>query len=337
MPELRQNPATRFWVVIAKERSRRPHNFIQVKPAMSTESYLAACPFCEDNEHLTPPETLAYRRGGQANGPGWWVRTIPNKFAAFVSEGDLERQHDGANFFHRMDAVGHHEVIIESNKHNEHIFLMDDWHVQEVILAYLERYQMLHIDPRCKFIIIFKNHGLSAGTSLEHPHSQLVATPIVPTDIRIRFDRAAYYYDDTGKCVYCDIIREEKQSGERVILETDKFIAVHPFASQVPFETWIMPKEHSASFGLITMEDAKAFAVILKIVLKKQYIGLHDPDFNYIIHTAPVKDEHEDYFHWHLQIRPRLTTAAGFEMGTGIYINTAIPEETAQFMRSVQV
>ncbi len=337
MPELRQNPVTRFWVVMAKERSRRPYDFIQQKLPMSREPYLPECPFCEGNEHLTPVETLAYRKGGRANGPGWWVRAVPNKFAAFIPEGDLERQPMGTNFFYSMDAVGRHEVIIDSNKHNEHIFLMDDWHVQELILAYVERYQMLHIDARFKFIITFKNHGLSAGTSLEHPHSQLVATPIVPADIRIRFDRAAYYYDDTGKCVYCDLIREEKSYGGRVVLETDKFIAIHPFASRVPFETWIMPKEHSASFGLITVEDAKAFALVLKTVLRKQYIGLNDPDFNYVIHTAPVKDEHEDYFHWHMQILPRLTTAAGFEMGTGIYINAAIPEETAPFMRSIQV
>lgn len=337
MPELRQNPVTRFWVVIAKERSRRPHDFVQKKLIPVDVPYVATCPFCEGNEQMTPPETLAYRKNGLSNGPGWWVRVVPNKFAAFIPEGEMDRERQGGNLFPRMDAVGHHEVIIETNRHNDNVLTMSDWQFEEVIVAYWQRYRMLHIDPRFKFIIIFKNYGLSAGTSLEHPHSQLVTTPIVPADIRIRFDRAAYYFDDTGRCVYCDLIEEEKSAGKRVIYETDKFIAIHPFASQVPFETWIMPKEHSASFGLISIEDAKTFALVLKTVLKKQYIGLNNPDYNYIIHTAPVKDEQEEYFHWHLQIMPRLTTAAGFEMGTGIYINTAIPEETAQFIRDIQI
>lgn len=337
MPELRQNPATRLWVVIATERARRPHDFIKTSPKAAQTAYLDTCPFCEGNEHLTPAELLAYRKNGSINGPGWWVRIVPNKFPAFIPEGSLERKNEDADLFQCMDAVGHHEVIIETGRHNEDIVSMNDWHVEEIILAYLERYRMLHIDPRFKFIIVFKNHGLSAGTSLEHPHSQLVATPIVPVDIRIRFDRAAYYYDDTGRCVYCDIIAEEKRIGKRVILETDEFIVIHPFASRAPFETWIMPKEHSASFGLISEENARAFARVLRTVLKKIYVGLQDPDYNYIIHTAPVKDEQEDYFHWHLQIMPRLTTAAGFEMGTGIYINTAIPEETADFMRKIKV
>jgi UDPglucose--hexose-1-phosphate uridylyltransferase len=212
---------------------------------------------------------------------------------------------------------------------------MEDKQVEEIVLAYRERYLRLREDARFKLIIIFRNHGRAAGTSLEHPHSQLVAMPIVPLTIRYRFEKAAIHYDDVGTCVYCDMLRESQAMRSRTVLETDRFIVFHPFASRAPFETWIVPKEHEASFGSVSTADAKEFAKVLKTVLGKFYRGLNNPDFNYIIHTAPIKDEHEDYFHWHLQILPRLMTPAGFELGTGMFINTALPEETAAFMRDV--
>jgi UDPglucose--hexose-1-phosphate uridylyltransferase len=234
-----------------------------------------------------------------------------------------------------MDGVGQHEVIIESPLHNQCIALMEDKQVEEILLAYRERYLTLREDPRVKLIIIFKNHGRAAGTSLEHPHSQLVATPIVPLTIRQRFEKAASHFDDDGTCVYCDILREGLRVPTRMIMETDRFVTFHPFASRAPFETWILPKEHHASFGSISMGDAKEFAWVLKTTLFKLYRGLNNPDYNYIIHTAPTKDEHEEYFHWHLQILPRLVTPAGFELGTGIFINAALPEETAEFIRNL--
>jgi UDPglucose--hexose-1-phosphate uridylyltransferase len=203
------------------------------------------------------------------------------------------------------------------------------------LLAYRERYLALREDPRFKLIIIFKNHGRGAGTSLEHPHSQLVATPIVPLNIRHRFEKAASHFDDNGTCVYCDLIREGLRVPTRLLQETERFVAFHPFASRAPFETWILPKEHHASFGSISMRDAKEFAGVLKTTLLQLYRGLNNPDYNYIIHTAPTKDEHEEYFHWHLQILPRLVTPAGFELGTGIFINTALPEQTAEFIRNL--
>ena len=234
-----------------------------------------------------------------------------------------------------MDGVGQHEVIVESPLHDQSIALMENKQVEEILLAYRERYLALREDPRFKLIIIFKNHGRGAGTSLEHPHSQLVATPIVPLNTRHRFEKAASHFDDYGTCVYCDIIGEGLRVRTRLLRETDRFVAFHPFASRAPFETWILPKEHQASFGSISMRDAKEFAGILKTTLFQLYRGLNNPDYNYIIHTAPTKDEHEEYFHWHLQILPRLVTPAGFELGTGIFINTALPEETAAFIRNL--
>jgi UDPglucose--hexose-1-phosphate uridylyltransferase len=334
MPELRQDPATKQWVIIARERAKRPHDFVRPVLPPPLPEYKEDCPFCPGNESMTPPETMAYRRGGLPNGPGWWVRTVPNKFSALVPAGSISRKEE-EGLFRKMDGVGQHEVIIESPQHNLFIPLMEDKQVEEVLLAYRERYLALREDPRFKLIIIFKNHGRGAGTSLEHPHSQLVATPIVPLNIRHRFEKAASHYDDDGTCVYCDILREGLRVRTRLIMETDRFVTFHPFASRAPFETWILPKEHQASFGSISTGDAKEFAGVLKTTLLKLYKGLSNPDFNYIIHTAPTKDEHEEYFHWHLQILPRLVTPAGFELGTGIFINTALPEETAAFIRNL--
>jgi len=334
MPELRQDPATKQWVIMARERAKRPHEFMKPSAPQPLPPYKPDCPFCPGNESMTPPETLAYRREGSANGPGWWVRAVPNRFPALVPEGNLSRREE-EGLFRKMDGVGQHEVIIETPQHNQCIALMGDKQVEEILLAYRERYLTLREDPRFKLIIIFKNHGQAAGTSLEHSHSQLVATPIVPLNIRHRFEKAASHFDDDGTCVYCDTVREGLRVRTRLIMETGRFVVFHPFASRAPFETWILPKEHQASFGSISMADAKEFARVLKTTLFKLYKGLNNPDYNYIIHTAPIKDEHEDYYHWHLQILPRLVTPAGFELGTGMFINTALPEETAGFIRSL--
>lgn len=334
MSEFRQDPVTKQWVIIATERAKRPHDFLRPAAQVALPPYKEDCPFCPGNESLTPPETLAYRSGGRANGPGWWVRAFPNKFSAVSPTGSLSRQEEGG-LFRKMDGVGQHEVIIESPVHNLPIPLMEDRQVEEVVLAYRERYLSLREDPRFKIIILFKNHGRAAGTSLEHPHSQLVAMPIVPLTIRYRFEKAAGHYDDSGTCVYCDVLQEALRLSKRTVMETDHFVVIHPFASRAPFETWIIPKEHQASFGSISLKTAKQFSKTLKIILGKFYRGLNNPDYNYIIHTAPIKDEHEDYFHWHLQILPRLVTPAGFELGTGMFINAALPEETSAFMRDI--
>jgi len=332
MPQLRQDPTTKEWVIIATERSKRPHDFKKAKPAIEKPSYKENCPFCPGNEHLTPHETLAYRKGGSPDGKGWWVRVIPNKFPALTPEGSLERKEE-KGFFRLMDGVGVHEVVIGTPIHNQLFPLMDEFQVSEVLLAYRERYLALREDPRIKLIIIFKNHGQAAGTSLEHTHSQIVGTAVVPSNIRTKLQVSARHYDDHGVCVYCEMIQEELTFEKRIIMDTDRFVVLHPFASRSPFETWILPKDHNASFGSITMDDSKQFAQVLKKTLLKIYSKLNDPDYNYVIHTAPVKDEAEDYYHWHLQIIPRLTTTAGFEMGSGMYINVSLPEETAQFMR----
>jgi UDPglucose--hexose-1-phosphate uridylyltransferase len=336
MPELRQDPATKQWVIIATERAKRPHDFMMPHTSIDLPAYQADCPFCPGNEKLTPPEDMAYRHGGKANSPDWWVRVVPNKFSALVPEGSLSRKvEDG--FFRKMDGVGKHEVIIETPKHNHCIPLMEIRQVEEVMLAYRDRYLALREDPRFKLILIFKNHGQRAGTSLEHPHSQLVAMHIVPLSIRYRFEQATHHFDDHGTCVYCDVLREGLRVPTRLIRETEGFAVFHPFASRAPFETWIIPKKHHASFASISVGETREFARVLQSTLRQLFQALNNPDYNYILHTAPIKDEHEDYFHWHLQILPRLVTPAGFELGSGVFINTALPEETAAFIRNVPV
>jgi UDPglucose--hexose-1-phosphate uridylyltransferase len=332
MPQLRQDPTTKEWVIIATERAKRPHEFRMDRPAVEKRSYEKGCPFCPGNENLTPHERLGYRSSGPADSKGWWLRVVPNKFSALTPEGSLQRREE-KRFFRMMDGVGIHEVVIESPVHNQVLPLMEDKQVEEVLLAYRERYLALREDPRIKLVIIFKNHGLAAGTSLDHPHSQLVGTSVVPSNIRKKLEEAARYYDDHGCCVYCDLVKEELSFEKRIVTDTERFVVLQPFASRFPFETWIIPKEHQASFGLISIEDSKRFARILKATLFKLYSKLNNPDYNYVIHTAPFKDEMEDYYHWHLQIIPRLTTPAGFEMGSGIFINVSYPEETTQFLR----
>lgn len=334
MPELRQDPTTREWVIIAKERSRRPRDFKITEVKEVLPSHVDSCPFCPGNESQTPPEVLVYRDSGGANSPGWRVRVTPNKYPALVHSGSIVREEEG-KLFRKMDGVGIHEIIIETPHHNAEIAFMKDKEVEEILYAYRERYNVLKKHPTVKLIMIFKNYGRSAGISLTHPHSQLVATPIVPVHIRRKFEVATSYYDDTGRCIICDIVRGELKNKARIVLDADRFVVFHPFASRSPFETWIAPKRHLSSFGNLPADDIPDLASVLKLTLLKIYKSLNNPDFNLVINTAPVDDENKNYYLWHLQIIPRLTTVAGFEIGSGIFINTSLPEETAEFMRNV--
>ncbi len=249
MPQLRQDPTTKEWVIIAAERAKRPDNFKKTKPVVEKPTYKKDCPFCPGNEHLTPHETLAYRKGGPADSKGWWIRVIPNKFPALSPEGSLVRTEE-KGFFRMMDGVGIHEVVIENPIHNQILPLMGDKQVEEVLLAYRERYLALRGDPRIKLIIIFKNHGEAAGTSLDHTHSQLVGTSVVPSNIRKKLEEAARYYDDHGRCVYCDSIQEELNFGKRIVMNTEKFVVLQPFASRVPLRNLGDPKRASGLFWI---------------------------------------------------------------------------------------
>ena len=332
MPELRQDPTTKEWIVMATERAKRPDQFRNQERAIAPLPAIS-CVLCPGNESQTPREVFAIRDSQAADAPGWRVRVVPNKFPAFMSTagGQLKRE----EMFVSAPAYGHHEVIVEGPDHGRHLGLMEDREIRDVLGAYKKRYEALRADSKVKLILLFRNHGRSAGTSLAHPHSQLVATPIIPLHIRQKYATAIQHYDDTGRCVYCELLEAELAAGKRVVLESACFAVVHPFASQVPFETWILPKGHNPSFGNVTSEQLDDLSDVIGKVLRAFNNGLGNPDYNLIVHSAPIEDEHKPYFLWHMEIRPRLTTVAGFELGTGIYINTALPEETAPYLKSL--
>jgi UDPglucose--hexose-1-phosphate uridylyltransferase len=328
LPELRKDPITGRWVVISTDRARRPSDFIRqpVPPATARP-----CPFCYGNEQKTPPEVLAYRAGGGANQPGWTVRVVPNKFPALGIEGELNRQGDG--MYDRMNGIGAHEVVIESPDHSLTMADMTDHQIEEVLRAFRDRVNDLKKDFRFRYIVLFKNHGEVAGATLEHPHSQLIALPVIPKRVKEEVDGAKVYYDFKERCVYCDILRQETSAGVRVVTETDRLMVLQPWAPRFPFETWIMPKRHESHFENTPDATLQNLAWVLRTTLRKIDKVLEHPPFNFIFHSAPLQENHMAHYHWHIEVIPKLTKVAGFEWGTGFYINPTPPEESAKFLR----
>ncbi len=341
MPELRENLATKRWVIIATERAKRPEDFIKKKEAPCAHPpYDPNCPFCEGNEEMSKEEILGYRKEGAGfGGKGWYVRVVPNKFPALIpsqsSEVEVKRSKSGIYLY--MEGVGKHEVVIENTAHNKTVATMTIEEVERIIKAYHDRYLALDWDPRYKLIIIFRNQGSLAGASQVHPHSQIVATAVVPHHIREAFYEAQRYFDELGKCVFCDMIKSEIREKERIILQNDKFIAFVPYAAMVPYEVWILPLAHATSFADLQPEDVRPLAQILQNILAKFYHSLNNPDYNYCIRSVPHYSACEPYYHWYVQILPRLTTVAGFEIGSGLNINIALPEESAKFLREFKI
>lgn len=336
MPELRKDIVTREWVVLAKERAKRPSDFRKGAIIHQIQEHDDHCPFCYGNESLTPPELMAYReRGIEPNSRGWRVRVIPNKFAALDRAGELNRNDIG--IYDVMNGIGAHEVVIETPNHGKTIPTMEEKEVEEIIWAYCDRYNSLREDPRLKYILVFKNHGEEAGCSLIHSHSQIVATPVIPQKVWSKIKGVEQYKEYRGKCVYCHIAEHEIATGERLIAENGGFIACAPFASRSPFETWIIPRNHRSCFARMSRFEVTEFAQILKETMLRLYLCLSDPPYNYTLLTGTCDSDELDNFHWHLEIVPRLTTPAGFELGTSIYINTVPPEDAAEHLRKVQI
>ena len=332
MPELRRDPITGEWVIIASERAKRPSDFASHSPGRDAQDN-STCPFCPGNEAATPPEIMAFRHPGSLrNGPGWWVRVVPNKFPALGIEGDLNKT--GRGMYDWMNGVGAHEVIIETPEHDTQLAFLDNRQIEDVLWSYRARYLDLKKDPRLKYILIFRNYGRVAGASLSHPHSQLVATPVIPGVVAGELQGARRYTEYRDRCVFCDILRQETDEGKRLVAQDEHFVVFQPYASRSPFETWVMPKRHCASFAAISAEEQTSFAAMLGETLRRLHYCLDDPPYNYNIHTAPCDRDEDGDFHWHLAIAPRLTIAAGFEMGTGIYINVTPPEIAAEFLRA---
>jgi len=329
--ELRYNIINREWVVIATDRAKRPHDFVKPqKEAKLISKFRQDCPFCPGNEGDLSYET--FRIGSPER---WIARSIYNKFPAFSPKEELVRHNDG--IYHSISGYGVAEVIIESPKHNLVIPLMSDEEVENIIKVYRSRYLSLQNKEGIEAVIIFRNHGPGAGTSLEHPHSQLIATPIVPPQIRNRVESAMAFFDVTGKCIFCSTLEQEMAARKRMVSENGTFASFVPYAGAAPFITWIFPKRHMSSFGDINDAEIEGLAAILKLTISKIYYGLNNPDLNYTIRSIPVKEDGKAYFHWYLSIVPRITLPAGFELGSGIFINSSLPEESAEFLRNIKV
>ncbi|MGI8988285.1 MAG: galactose-1-phosphate uridylyltransferase [Bryobacteraceae bacterium] len=328
MPELRKDPITGRWVIIATDRARRPSDFSRQSVAATSSHF---CPFCTGNEQKTPPEVLAYRNGSARDQPGWSVRVVPNKFPVLGIEGDLNREGEG--LFDKMDGIGAHEVIIETTEHAQTLSGMPEKQVEDVLWSFRERMNDLKKDHRLRYVLIFKNHGEAAGATLEHPHSQLIALPVVPKRVLEEVDGGKRYFEFKDRCVYCDIMKQESKAGLRVVTETDRFLVIEPYASRFPFETWIVPRRHESHFEDIDQATLQNLSWVLRSTLRKIDKVLEHPPYNFVLHTAPVQETALPHYHWHMEIMPKLTKVAGFEWGTGFYINPTPPEESAKYLR----
>lgn len=339
MSELRHDPIQKRWVIIASDRGKRPLDF-KMNDTLKQAAY---CPFCPGNEERTPQTILQLN---DENGD-WQVRVVPNKFPALKIEGTLERRAEG--IFDVINGVGAHEVIIESQKHDEHLPDMSADHIQRVLVSYRTRLNDLKKDTRFKYVLIFKNYGSAAGASLSHPHSQLIATPITPRTVAGELVSAQEHFLLKERCIFCDIINQELKAKERIVYQDSHFVVFMPYASRFPFEMMVapMPQKHSHDFGETTDDDLFHLSMVLKNILGRLRKGLNDPAYNFLIHTAPNVNANEKGvfywstlkkdWHWHIEIIPRLTKKAGFEWGTGFYINPTPPEEAAAYLRKIRL
>lgn len=345
MSELRKDPVIGRWVVIATERKFRPSEFFS--PAEVQKE--AFCPFCKGNEDKTPAEIFAKRPASpMPDSPGWEIRVVPNKFPALRIEGDLNKK--GVGMYDMMNGIGAHEVIIETPSHkkenNENVDIKD--YSLTTMVNIIETYQIRTIDlkkdPRFRYILVFKNFGKEAGASLSHPHSQLIATPIVPKRVKEELMGSKWYYEYRERCAWCDTINQEIDSGKRIVEQNESFLAIAPFASRFPFELIILPFRHSPDFEEITAKERELLAELMLTVFKKMAKGLNNPSYNFMLHTAPCRYPRPGYwqtiekdYHWHIEIMPRLVKQGGFEWGTGFYINPTPPEEVTNFLKSLSV
>ena len=341
MSELRWDPLKLHWVIIAADRGRRPRDFITEPESGETTS----CPFCYGNEDKTPGELFAIRPSGPANSPGWRVRVIPNKYPALRIEGELNNR--GYGLYDVMNGIGAHEVIIETPDHRKGLADLSPAEITEVLMAYRARFSDLRRDSRFRYLVLFKNHGSRAGATLSHAHSQLIAVPLTPPVAATELKTCREYYAAKERCIVCDLIAFELSCGDRVVREYSNFVTLTPYASCFPFELRLFPKQHAHDFVLMNDTQLGELAVALKDMLTRLKSVLKDPPYNFILHTAPPVQQRlgkPDYwgsveydYHWHIELVPRLTQIAGFEWGTGFYINPTSPEDAASFLRDADI
>ena len=328
MPEFRFNVLTQEWVIIATERAKRPMEFAQSVPRLDLPPLDPTCPFCPGNESMTSEEV--FRIPDQRS--SWQTRVIKNKFPAL--DETLIPDTSGDFFQPKIDGFGIHEVIIDSPRHDRGITQLSIPEISSILHTYRNRYRFHEQDPRVKHIILFKNNGEKAGSSLMHPHSQLIATPIISGQIQTRLDVTRQYLENNKRCLMCDMLQREIEQNQRIIFKNKHFISFLPYAALSSFHTWIFPLDHHAHFSQISDDQIPALAEILFYVLRSQEKLLNYPDFNFVIRSAPTYLD-DDLYHWYISIIPRLSKTAGFEIGSNIFINCSLPEQNALELRNV--
>jgi UDPglucose--hexose-1-phosphate uridylyltransferase len=327
MSEFRFNRVTGDWVIIASERARRPEDYIIRMNRRDMPSHVSTCPFCVGNEDMTDPVFV------EPPDRAWRVRVIKNKFPALRP--DADHTVDGGVNTRTMSGIGYHEVLIEHVEHNRYLFDQTVEETRTVLASLKRRYVEIGQDQRIALVVIFKNHGAAAGSSLEHPHTQIMATPVLPNDVRRRMEDARQFFDENGKCLFCGVIEDEINEGKRIIDRSEHFVSFVPFAAISPFHVWLMPLRHSPDFGCITDAELSDLGSHMRRVLRKIYFGLDDPDFNFVIRSILERSTDTRSFHWYMSFIPRVAQPAGFELGSGMYINASLPERSAEFLRKI--
>ena len=327
--ELRTDPITGRIVAIDLGPFKRRDDFL-LEP-VRLEDAPSKCPLCEGREADAGPEILAWREGGPANVPGWSVRVVPNRHPMLRIEGQTIVRPEG--LLESRDGLGAHEVIVETPIHDQPLHTLDADHLWRVLWAWRTRIQDLKRDSRFVSVVIFKNHGRAAGATLDHSHSQLAAYPLIPPAMVDKLRGAARHLSKTGKCVFCDLLLQETADGSRIIRDQDAILAIAPYASRVPFETWLVPRDHRPRFEDASDDTLHALAAALKAVMSRIDWALERPACNFVLHTGPLSGEGDAAFHWHLEIIPRVTRFSGLEWGSGVHRNPVPPEEAAKVLR----
>jgi len=328
MSELRKDPVSGRWVIIAPERATRPADF-QFQPPSARAGF---CPFCEGNEDKTPPEIAAFRAGGsRANGPGWRVRAVPNKFPVLRVEASPDNR--GVGTYDCMNGLGAHEIIVNNPRHCVSLSEMEPAEIEEALWMCRERLTDLKRDSRLTYGLLFQNVGAEAGSTLEHSHFQLIVLPVVPIAVERELDGAARFHGYRGRCLFCDLIRQELADCARIVDDEGNFVVFAPYASRFPFEMWILPKMHASHFEDMTRIQAEELSHVLRKALRSMETALRRPPYNLVVHTMPLNQGNVPHYHWHIEVLPRVIEVAGFEWGADFYINPVAPESAAAFMR----
>ncbi len=329
MSEFRLNSITGEWVLI-EEGFRKPEDLVRIERKRNLPEYSPDCPFCSGNEERTPEALCVLAGEGQ-----WRIRVVPNKFARLGKEG--EKKACNSSLRSSVNGVGIHEVIIETPYHHTSTSTMSLHDLSDVILTYRERLLEAYRDTRVEHVIIFKNHGLAAGTSIAHSHSQLVGLPLMPRQFADRIASYQRFLAETGNCIICEAVHHELHDGARILSDTAHFVSFVPYAALSAFHIWIVPKRHTGSLADIQLEECLDLAKNLKTTMEKIHHGLGEPDFNYVLRSGRPEEADSPYIHWYVSIVPRVSMASGFELGSGIYLNPLAPERSAAFLNAVRL